>query len=401
MKKLFFILLLFINSVYPQSKPYVVLVSIDAFRWDYLSRGITPALSETGNNGVSALSLMPAYPSKTFPNHVSIITGLYPENHGIISNDVNNFFTGEKYRMGDTNAVRESKWYQGEFFWETARRSGIVTASYFWPGSELLLEYRRPNYFKQYKKETTDEQKIEQLSEWLNMPYGKRPHFITLYFEQVDSRAHTFGPDAPETNETIKQIDGVILKIKERIQKAGLKDSLNLIILSDHGMTNVSKEKSINIEKIINDPACRIYGTGPISMIQPPKEKINKIYDELKKKENHYKVYLKKEMPEYFHFSKHPFIGDIIVVADLGWAVIDNRGEERMGYGKKLGDHGYDNFQMDMHGFFVAEGPAFKKNFKTGTLLNVDIYPLLCRIFGIEPRTNIDGKAERIEYLLR
>ncbi len=401
MKKLFFLLLLLINSVYPQSKPYVVLISIDAFRWDYMSRGITPALSEIKENGVSALSLMPAYPSKTFPNHVSIITGMYPENHGIVSNDVNNFFTGERYRMGDTNAVRDSRWYQGEFFWETARRNGIITASYFWPGSELLLEYRRPNYFKQYKKETTDNQKLEQLSGWLALPYEKRPHFITLYFEQVDTKAHDSGPDSPETNETIKQIDGVIKNIRERIQSAGLKDSVNLIVLSDHGMTYVSREKSINIEKLINDSSCRIYGTGPISMVKAPKDKINRVYETLKKNENHFKVYLKKEMPEHFHFSKHPSIGDIIIVADLGWAVIDNRGEERMGYGNKKGDHGYDNYQLDMHGFFVAEGPAFKKNYKTGTLLNIDIYPLLCRIFGIEPRSNIDGKADRIDFLLK
>lgn len=401
MKKLLFLLFILINSLYAQPKPYIVMVSIDAFRWDYINREITPNLSQIKKEGASAISLLSAFPSKTFPNHTSIITGMYTENHGIISNDFEDLVTGEKYRMSDTIAVRQSKWYLGEPFWETAKRNGIIAASYYWPGSELTLAERRPDYFKQYQKNTADKDKIETFANWLKLPYAKRPHFITLYFEQVDAKSHSFGPDSPETNEAIKEVDAIVKDIKENIAKAGLRDSVNLIILSDHGMTGISNDRSINIEKMINNSSVKLINTGALTMIHPPKGKEKSIYNLLKKNEDHYKVYYKEEVPSYFHYSKNPFIPELVVIADLGWKIVDSRMSQRSGYEKvKKGDHGYDNYQLDMQGFFVAEGPAFKKHYYTGTLQNIDIYPLLCKIFGIQPRSNIDGKLERIEFIL-
>jgi predicted AlkP superfamily pyrophosphatase or phosphodiesterase len=378
-----------------------VLVSIDAFRWDYLNRSITPALSQIKKEGVSAISLQPSFPSKTFPNHTSIITGMYPENHGIISNSFTNPYSNERYSMGDTVAVRDGKWYLGEAFWETAKRNGITSASFFWPGSEVLINYRHPDYYHVYNKQTTDKEKLDGVISWLNLPFEKRPHFITVYFEQVDTKAHDSGPDSKEINETIKEVDKVIMELRDRIAKTSLKDSVNIIVLSDHGMTNISKERNVNIEQIINDPAGKIINSGAIALIQTSKGKEKEIYEKIKKSENHYKVYYKNEVPGYLHYSKHPFIPEIVVIPDLGWQLTDNRSAKRTeAYGVKSGDHGYDNFQLDMHGIFIACGPAFKKHYATGTLLNVDIYPLLCKIFNIAPRQNIDGKTERIEFLL-
>ena len=402
MKKLLFAFFIIINSLFAQGKPYAVLVSIDAFRWDYINRGLTPALSEIKDEGVSAISLQSVFPSKTFPNHQSIITGMYAQNHGIISNDFENLITHDRYRMSDTNAVRDGKWYLGEAFWETAKRNGIVTASYYWPGSEIENAQRRPDYFKPYKKGTADKEKLDQFLKWLTMPQEKRPHFITLYFEQVDTRTHQFGPNSSEANDVIKQVDGVIAQLKNNIEKAGLKDSVNLIILSDHGMTEVSKNRAINIEQIINNPKCRIVNTGPVGMIEAPADIKEAVYNNLKKNENHYKVYYKEEVPEYYHYSKNPFITDIVVIADLGWELRDERGMKRMENGNGIGgDHGFDNHQLDMQGFFVAEGPAFKVHYATGTLWNIDVYPLLCKIFNIQPRSNIDGKLDRIGFLLK
>jgi len=401
MKKFLLFFLVFIYTVFPQAKPYVILVSIDAFRWDYINRGITPALSQIKEEGVSAISLQSAFPTKTFPNHLSIITGMYTENHGIISNDFINLFTGERYKLGDTVSTREYKWYLGEAFWETAKRSGIKTACYFWPASEVLLEQKHPDYYKKYDKKTTDNDRVDGVIEWLKLPYKDRPHFITLYFDIVDTRSHEYGPDAKETNESIKGIDSVIARLKNSLSQTGLKDSVNLIILSDHGMTGIDKNRSINVEQIINDPACKIINTGPVALLHPAANNIKAVYEKMKKNENHYKVYYKEEVPESYHYSKHPFIPEIVAIADLGWEFIDNRIAERQKTGGgKLGNHGFDNHQLDMHGFFVAGGPLFKKHYATGTLLNIDIYPLLCRIFNIQPRSNIDGKAERIEFIL-
>ncbi len=398
MKKRFFILcLLLISSISIASpKPYVILVSFDGFRWDYLNRGLASNLEKIKKEGVSALSLRPSFPSKTFPNHLSIITGMYPAHHGIIQNNFGDLFNKSYYRLSDTNTVRDARWYLGEAFWETAERQGITTASYFWPGSEVTLIYRRPTYFQAYDHSRPYEKRVDGVIDWLRLPFDKRPHFITLYFHETDDKGHDFGPDSPETNEGIKRLDSITGYLLSKLDEIQMLDSVDLIFVSDHGMTDVSDERIINIENIVDMADCKFSDSGPLIMVDPRKGTEKEVYDRLKKNENHYKVYYRDEVPEYFHFNDHPFIKPILVVTDLGWSAVSNRHTDH----DQKGNHGYDNNQMDMHGIFLATGPSFKKNYHTGTLWNIDIYPLLCKIFNILPRTNIDGKLERIEFIL-
>jgi predicted AlkP superfamily pyrophosphatase or phosphodiesterase len=401
MKKKFFGLLIFgiftFATFYAQSKPYVILISFDGFRWDYIDRNLSPNLEKIRNEGVSALSLRPAFPSKTFPNHQSLITGMYIENHGIISNTFRDEINNELYRMGDTSAVRNGRWYLGEAFWETAERNGITTASYFWPGSEINIDYRRPTFFEKYEHYRPYEKRVEGVVNWLKLPIEKRPHFITLYFDDTDSQGHDFGTESPEVNNAIKRLDGMIGLLFKLLDEIKLKDSVNVIIVSDHGMTNTHKEKTINIEKLLQNQNCKYFDSGPFMTLNAPKENFDEVYRILKNSENHFKVYKKNEMPEYFHYNKHPFIGEFILIADIGWSLVSNRRAE---YDSKA-NHGYDNNHIDMHGIFLAIGPNFKSGYKTGTLWNIDLYPLLCKIFNITPRSNIDGKAERIEFILK
>lgn len=380
-------------------KPYVLLLSFDGFRWDYLNRGITPNLEKIRQNGVSAISFRPSFPSKTFPNHISIITGMYPENHGIINNYFIDPFSKLKYRMNDTASIRDGRWYLGEAFWETAERNGIKTASYFWPGSEINISYRRPSYFEYYDHNRPYQQKVKGVIDWLKLPFDKRPHFITLYFHETDTYAHDYGTDSPELNNAIKFLDEFTGYLFNQLSEIKMIDSVNVIIVSDHGMTDISKEKSINIEKMLEQFNCKYEDDGPIMFIEPLANNREEVYQFLKKNENHYKVYLKEEMPEYFHFSKNPFIYSIILVADLGWSLITNKNSNWLNHTK--GNHGYDNNQIEMHGIFLAIGPNFKNHYQTGTLWNIDLYPLLCKIFNISPRSNIDGKLERIEFILK
>lgn len=397
-----FLLNLFLvpSWVFSQSKPYLILVSFDAFRWDYPGRGLTPTLDYIKANGVSALSLRPSFPSKTFPNHLSIITGMYPEHHGIIHNDFENPFSGEKYATSDTSAVRNGKWYLGEAFWETAERQGIRTASYFWPGSELSLPYRRPSYFETYEHKRPYSDRIEGVINWLKLPYKERPHFITLYMSETDDQGHRFGPDAPQTNRAIKQLDSLAGVLLKRIKDISMADSVNVIFLSDHGMTGISTDRMINIEEIAG-PGNIIQGNGPVMMVEPENGSIQKTYEKLKSAKAHFMVYTRKDMPEYFHFDDNPFIYSIIIVADPGWSLVDNKSKSAMLKYNSKGNHGYDNNYMDMHGIFYAIGPAFRNGYSTGTLWNIDIYPLLCRIFDIFPRQNIDGRLERIGFILK
>ena len=379
--------------------PYVLLISFDGFRWDYLDRGLSPNLEKVRTDGVSAISLRSAFPTKTFPNHQSIITGMYIENHGIISNNFVDRWDNEWYKMGDTASTRNSRWYLGEAFWETAERNNIVTASYFWPGSEQHLKYRHPTYFEYYDHNQTYMQKIEGVINWLKLPQEKRPHFITLYFHETDTYGHDYGPNSEKVNDAIKYLDEATGYLFEQLKEINLTDSIDVIFVSDHGMTEISKDRVINVANIVGSYKCRYNDDGPFMQVQPSKDQRIKVYNILKKNENHYKVYLKEEMPDYYHYSKDPFISSIIIIADLGWSLVSDKSTEW--FQKAKGNHGYDNNQMDMQGIFLAVGPDFKIGYRTGTLWNIDIYPLLSKIFDIYPRSNIDGKLERIGFILK
>ncbi len=401
MKKIFnsiLILLLLSTLAWSQKNSYVILISFDGFRWDYANRGITPNIEKMKKEGVSASSFQPCFPSKTFPNHQSIITGMYIEHHGIISNRFKNPFTGESYRLGDPKSTSESKWYLGEPFWETAKRNGIKTASFYWPGSELKLDYRRPDYVKHYNQNFPYYPRVDTVIHWLQLPYSERPHFITLYYSLTDTYGHRYGPNSKEINYAIASVDSVLGYLFKRTAEIGMRDSVNFILVSDHGMTEVSKERIIKFEEILKGLEYSYEGGGPFLLISPKGKNKNEIYARLKNAEHHFKVYLKEEMPEYFHYKENSFIPEIILVADLGWEILSNEAAKNF---DTHGDHGFDNHLLDMHGIFFATGPAFKKGYATGTILNIDVYPLLCKIFQIPPRAGIDGKFERIEFLLK
>jgi len=258
-KVLLFVIFLSINS-YADKNSYVILVSFDGFRWDYLNRGLTPNLDKIANEGVRALSLRPCFPSKTFPNHISIATGMFPQNHGIISNDFENPFTKEEYGMRTTG----SKWYNGEFIWETLNRNNIRTASYFWPGSEITYSERRPNIYKSYEHKFPYYKRIDSLIAWLSLPEEKRPHFLTVYFDATDTYGHKYGPNSVEVNNTIKSLDSLTGYLVKRLKEINMADSVNLIFVSDHGMTEISKEKFINVEEMLKGFSVQLQNDGPV-----------------------------------------------------------------------------------------------------------------------------------------
>ncbi len=405
MKKLIFtviLILLLTPMVYAQSsnRPYVILISFDGFRWDYPDRGLTPNLEKMAREGVRALSLEPVFPSKTFPNHYSMVTGLYPENHGIIYNDFVDPFNGLRYKVGDTTSVRNARWYLGEALWETAERQGIRTASFFWPGSEVHLSYRHPSYFKYYDGKVPYRARVDTVLAWLRLPEAQRPHFITLYFDASDTEGHRYGPNSPELNRAIERLDQTLGYLLNGVAALPIGQQVNVVVVSDHGMTRIDSTRTVAIETGLEDLPHRIQGYGPLVMISAADSLLPKIYQRLRERQNHYRVYRRDEMPTYFHFSRHPFIPALLVVAEIGWSLLPDHFPGAY-LSKARGNHGYDNHHLDMHGIFFAVGPAFKNGYRCGTLRNIDLYPLICRILGIMPRENIDGTLERIEFILK
>ncbi|HKI79898.1 MAG TPA: alkaline phosphatase family protein [Ignavibacteriaceae bacterium] len=404
MKKLFLILVIIFGfgvESYAQTQPYIILISLDGFRWDYANRGITPNIEYMKEHGASAISLRPDFPSKTFPNHYSIVTGMYPENHGLIANSFINPFTHEKYKNSDPNSSTDGKWYLGEALWETAKRNGIKTASYFWPGSELKLDYRRPDYFEHYEQDRPYDKRIQGVIDWLQLPEKVRPHFVTLYFDTTDLAGHDFGPESQKINNAIMYADSALGKLFEKLHEINMFDKVNIILVSDHGMTSVSNKRVVNVEEILKNYKITYQENGPFMLIQPEKSKVEEVYEKLKQNDNQFRVFKRKEIPACYHYSDNPFISDIVLFADLGWSLVDNRSAKWMEKVDEGGNHGFDNFTLDMNGIFYAIGPAFKEGYRTGTVNNIDIYPLMCKIFDITPRSNIDGNFENIEFLLK
>ena len=401
-RNIFFLLLffLFVPGIFSQTQPYVILISFDGFRWDYCNRAITPNIDLLIKKGVKACSLQPVFPTKTFPNHYSIVTGLYPENHGIIFNEFHDPYTNTDYNIRDTVEVRNSRWYHGESIWETLKIEGIKSASYYWPGSAVNNELKRPEYLHKYVDNDPPKNKINATIEWLQLPYADRPHLFTLYFSNTDHSGHNFGPDSEENNLVISAIDSTLGFLISALDDIGMRDSVNIILVSDHGMTEVSSEKLVNIEEILAGYKCVFSNYGPFMMIEPPENEIDNVYKILKNHEKHFKVYKKRNIPDYLHFKNNPFISGLFLISDFGWSLVVNENLKWIKPETFKGNHGYDNTQLDMHGIFIASGPAFKKNFSTGTLNCLDVYPLLCKIFNVTPNANIDGKLDRIVFIL-
>jgi ectonucleotide pyrophosphatase/phosphodiesterase family protein 5 len=395
------ILLLVLSfSAAAQEKQCTILISFDGFRWDYLDRQLTPTIDSLWRQGVRAASLEPVYPSKTFPNHLAIVTGMYPEHHGIIQNDFWDRPAGRRYKISDTVEVRDSRWYRGEAIWETAKKNGKVSASYFWPGSEISQKDRHPDYFERYDQNRPYKERVNGVLQWLSLPAAKRPDVITLYFDATDTQGHKYGPDSPEVNAAIAQLDSMVALLISGLNRLKLNAAANIILVSDHGMTEIDISRTIVIDEMLSGEKYTTQWTGPTMLLESLNGRDREIADILKRTLKHATVYLKKDVPEYFHFSKNEHITPVIIAADLGWTLVPTAVsiKDSASYGK--GNHGYDSREMDMHGYFVASGPAFKKSAKVGMLRNIDIYPLICHVLNIAPNSAADGRLEQIKSVL-
>ena len=392
-----------VNSKASLEKPYVILVSLDGFRWDYVDKYNPPNLSSFIKKGVEAASLIPAFPSKTFPNHYTIATGMYPDKHGIIGNS---FYSNKKnkiYKIGNREAVEDGTFYGGTPIWVQADKDKMVTASYFFVGSEADIQGIRPTYYKVYDGKVKNDQRVNEVMDWLALPRKKRPHLITMYFSDMDDIGHEYGPESDaEIKKALFDLDKNLGDLFSGTKATGL--PINIIIVSDHGMTELSTAKLIPIESIKNDSLFLTIDNGSIVNIHPKKAvEIDTVFNYLSKKEAHFKVYKTANTPGFEYVPKNKDWGAIQVLPDFGYYFSS---EKRIAFLNEhtietIGVHGYDPKFKDMHGIFYANGPAFKKDYSTSSLKNIDIYPLICQILGLKIPTDIDGQLNQIESVLK
>lgn len=388
-------------------KPTVILVSLDGFRYDYLEKYKAENLNRLARKGVRAKWLIPAFPSLTFPNHYSIATGLYPENHGIIGNNIYDPEFQATFTLAKREEVENSRWWQGEPIWVTAEKQGLRSAALFFPGTEAEIAGKRPTFWKKFDGKMPSTERVDHVLAWLDLPQAERPQLYALYFNETDAAGHGFSPDSPEVAQSVTEIDAVVGKIFDGLKARNIHNKVNLIIVSDHGMTTVKPENTIILDDYFDaKKAERIVWSGFVPGIFPKAGEEEAILNSLKAKPlEHADCYRKREIPARFHYQNNRRIAPIVCIADEGWMLMSRERYEKDKQENKLptrntGAHGYDNSLESMRAIFIAHGVAFKKGKVVEPFENVNIYHIMTRILGLKPAKN-DGTFDAARQVLR
>ena len=399
------------NDAAKNDAPYVVLVSIDGYRWDYTQKFNPPFLSRISEQGARAESLIPVFPSKTFPNHYSIATGLVPGNHGLVSNEFMDPTSRDRYAIKDRAAVADARWYFGEPIWNTVEKNGLLSANCFWVGSEAAIGGARATYWLPYDDQMPKEARVYQVLAWLQLPAENRPHFVTLYFSAVDSAGHAFGPDSAETKNAVRQVDQALEDLRSGLEKTGL--PINLLIVSDHGMLSLDEKKHELFGDEASDLALadfEIIGSGNVAFLYyvgPEGGKVEaaaRAAKLLSAKAKHFKVFnattpaLIASLPKSLFPQYNSRFGDLILVADPPYTISQKKPTRT----PPAANHGWDPLvSHEMHGIFYAQGPAFKPRSRVGPVSNIHLVPLIAKILDLPPPTPIDGSLDALSPLLK
>ncbi|HEV7698789.1 MAG TPA: ectonucleotide pyrophosphatase/phosphodiesterase [Pyrinomonadaceae bacterium] len=384
-------------------KPTVILISLDGFRYDYIDKYSPPALTAMAKDGVRAKWMLPSFPTKTFPNHYTIATGLYPEHHGIVENNVYDF--GEVFKMDDKEKVRDPKWWWGEPIWVTAEKQGQISASYFFVGSEAKVEDTYPTYWRNYNGRVPNAMRVDKVLGWLDEPVDKRPNMIAMYFSITDDVGHEFGPDAEETKYAVLEADSYIGRLMAGLKQRKIDSKVNVIVVADHGMANVNIKNATFLDDHFDfDWADKMLWTNEIVQIFPKPGKLDAIYSRIDKLP-HSTCWKKQDIPERLHYNEGRRIAPIVCSSEIGWLTTSHKRwddwyKDQDEPDRPRGAHGYDNKYPEMRATFVAHGAAFKKGFVAEAFPNVDVYNLMCKILGLKAAKN-DGDFARVKGMLR
>lgn len=374
-------------SVKRDTSSYVIMVSIDGFRHDYAEKFNASHILEMEQTGAYAKSMIPAFPSKTFPNHYTLVTGMYPGAHGIVSNTFYSESRDEYYSIGEAS-VLDGTWYGGTPLWVLAEQNNMKAASFFWVGSEAEIKNTRPSYYVEYDGSISNEIRVNQVLKWLELPIIERPQFITLYFSDVDSKGHGFGPDADETKEAVLSIDENIGALRRGIAESGL--DVTLIVTSDHGMAAISEPFLLDVDF---RGARTVFSSTGVSIFHDDPEIIERIKLDIEEMDE-VQVYSYDEFPEEYHFQNADRSGDLLVT--IAPPKVFSTRQSVSG-----GTHGFDPYtHTDMHTIFYVEGAGIKSNYAIESFENIHVFPLVANILGLPIPEGIDGDASVLQAVM-
>ncbi len=388
-----------VNSEEQQTKPYVILISVDGLRHDFPELHNASNLLKLSSRGVRAEYMLSSYPSLTFPNHYSIITGLYPAHHGLVDNSFNDTHHPVTYNMHNDKIVVDSSWYGGTPLWVVAERQHMLTASFYWVASDAAIQGVRPTYYYRFNELIPMETRLRKVRDWLSLPADRRPHFISFYFPEVDHQAHNFGPDSKEAAQAMKIVDTSIGRL------AAMADSLrlpvNFIVVSDHGMTSIDVQHPLVLPMSLRDTAVAtlVGGSTMVHVYVKDPKRVKELYVKSKQEAIDIDVFWPSDVPGSWHYGtaddRYHRIGDFILCAKYPRIFV-------LGGGKTTpGKHGFDPSMKDMHATFIAWGPQIKKAGRIPPFENVNVYPLIAQILGLSVTEAIDGSLSNVSSLLR
>ena len=379
--------------------PLLILVSIDGFRADYFDLGITPALAALAGDGVRVKAMRPSFPSLTFPNHYTLVTGLHPDHHGIVNNTMRDPASEQRFTHANRDAVQNAFWWNdAQPIWNTAREAGLRSATMFWPGSEAPVRGHYPHYWLPFDMRMTPEARVAQVLEWLALPPEEQPDFVTLYFDAVDHMGHLTGPDSPETHAAIAHTDAALAQLIEGLKQRGLWANTNLVVVSDHGMAATPPEQAIALDDYVPRNALELSARGSIAGLSAVKGREAELEAALSQPIPHVQCWRKQDIPARFRYGSHRRIPAWVCMGDEGWTIYDRAHLRR--FGVNPGAHGFDPALDSMAALFVARGPDFRRGAVLPEIDSVDVYPLLARLLRIAPEAH-DGDAARTAPLLR
>ncbi|XP_019615525.1 PREDICTED: venom phosphodiesterase 2-like [Branchiostoma belcheri] len=386
------------------SKPPVLLISLDGFKAEYLLRDITPTIGRMARCGVHAPYMYAQFPTVTFPNHYTIVTGLYGESNGIAENNMYDPVFNTSFCLG-CNESFVPAWWGGEPLWNTVQKQGKRSGTFFWPGSDVSVDGMYPDYYRRYDGSVPYEDRVNQVLEWLDLPENTRPSFMTLYFSAVDTTGHIYGPDSKEIREALKEIDCTMAQLMDGLAERDLLGCINIITVADHGMADTSCDRVVRLDKLTDTNEMHIY-SGSVGRIRPLRPDIDNTFDPIAVADSltcsspHMTVYNKRDLPKRFHFANNRRIEDVIISVEDKWLVArgaeDHYATERCAGGT----HGYDNEYRSMHALFVAHGPAFKQNTESPPFQNIELYDLMADLVGVTPAPN-NGTRGSLNHILR
>jgi len=345
--------------------------------------------------------MKPSFPTLTIPNHYAMVTGLRPDRSGVIANSMeDDQIPGQKFAASNRESVENARWWdEGTPLWTTARRHGLLSGTMFWPGSEAPVHGAHPDYWAIYDQELEGVTRVDRILDWLTLPISQRPSFMTLYLDTVDSVGHDYGPDSAELNAELRIVDATIRRLLDGLIENGFEHTVNLVIVSDHGMITTSPDRVINLGAMLPDDFAHVVSYGALTGIVPKPGHLSETEAILLGEHEHMQCWRKSELPARFHYGKHRRVPAMLCLANHGWQIDSHDGQDRSKH-FSLGKHGYDNDDPEMRAIFIAHGPAFRSGVVLPPIDNVDVYPLLALLLRLEPEPN-DGNIDILKGALR